>query len=280
MLTPQLMGTNTGPSIEYAVDLILRELNITRPEDLQYLEEIAWRRGAMVRYHPLEGSEARLTVYGQRAIITISDVVVDPHRIRFSIAHELGHLELRHHDGAFSLCTASDLDILQDQKSIRSVEGEANTFASTFLMPRKFFQSLCDDEDPSLDFIARLAHRFRVSLTTAALRYIQLCKDACAIVYSVDGRVEWFSGSQEFRENRVFIETKVRLDAMTQAAKSFRGIHATEPRSVPATAWFAPGKYSEDAQVTEQSWHMRNYNSVLTLLWINDDIFDQDEWLF
>ncbi len=271
--------TKSLPTPEYIAEVMLKELDITRVEDLQYLEEIAWMRGATVRYCRLDGSEARLAVFGRRAIITISEAVVNPHRIRFSIAHELGHLEMRHHDGAFNICTDADLDILKDQKSSRNVEGEANTFASALLMPRNFFQPLCGNEDPSLDFISQLAHRFSVSLTTTASRYIQFCEDACAIVYSVDGRVEWFWASQEFSESRVFVETKVKLDPLTQAAKGFRGINARDPKLVPASAWFARGKYNEDAVIVEQSWYMRNYNSALTLLWINDDIFDQDdEW--
>ena len=274
------MNNKTRLSPEYAAKFLLKELDLTQVEDLQYLEEIAWRRGAMIRYRRLDGSEARLSIVGRKAIITVSDAILDPHRIRFSIAHELGHLEMRHYDGAFAICTSADLNVLKAQKSRRDVEWEANQFASAFLMPEQFFRPMCGSDDPSLDFVSQLALHFNVSLTAAALRYIRFCHDACAIVYSEGGRVEWFAASEAFKENRVFIETKVKLNSLTQAGKSIRGLNISEQKQVYAALWFAPGRYDEEALIWEQSWYMRNYDSVLTLLWIDDDIFNEDDWLY
>ena len=65
---------------------------------------------------------------------------------------------------------------------------------------------------------------------------------------------------------------------MTPAGKHFAGRPSTDrPRQVRASAWLKPGRYKEDAAIVEQSWPMLNYEAVLTLLWIDDEIQDDDE---
>lgn len=48
-----------------------------------------------------------------------------PVRIRFSVAHEIGHIRLNHPDGVFEVDTKKD----------KAYETEANTFAGEFLVP-------------------------------------------------------------------------------------------------------------------------------------------------
>ena len=134
----------------YAAERVLDELGITSPEDLQLLDSIAWERGATVLYKPLRSAEARLAAVGNRAIITISSSVEDPHRRRFSIAHELGHLEMHRHHSSVVLCTGQDIDDWEKQRAGTSLEREASEFASALLLPERFFASLCKDETPSL----------------------------------------------------------------------------------------------------------------------------------
>src|SRR4051794_39741993 len=73
---------------------ILADLHIDRPELLQHLKEICCERGCFVREGQLESSEARLTVSGDKGIITVKPNNSYATRTRFSIAHELGHFEL------------------------------------------------------------------------------------------------------------------------------------------------------------------------------------------
>jgi Zn-dependent peptidase ImmA (M78 family) len=73
-------------------------------------------------------------------------------RSRFDAAHELGHLVLHRHGGP-------------DQ---RNAENEANTFASSFLMPRADVLSRASHVN-TLGDIIKLKRRWRVS--TAALMY-------------------------------------------------------------------------------------------------------------
>lgn len=269
-----------------AAQCVLDELKITSPDDLQLLEQIAWERGAMVRYKNLEGTEARLVAAGKPAIITISTTVWDPRRQRFSIAHELGHFEMHRYQTTLNLCTRAKIDDWWSGKSHKekshNPEQEANIFASALLLPERFFAPLCLDQDPSLDNIAELADKFNVSLTSAALRYLYFCDEPMVIVYSQDNRIKWFQESVTFgklrEELRFFIDVRSRLDTSTRAAFYFKS-ESIPPgiKPVRASSWFTTGEYRTDATIREHSFAMPNYNAVLTLLWV-DEVIEKDDF--
>jgi Zn-dependent peptidase ImmA (M78 family) len=270
----------------YAAEQVLEDLAITGPEDLQLLDAIAWKRGATVLYKPLQGSEARLVVaVGRRAIITISNRIEDLHRRRFGVAHELGHLEMhRQHSNVF-LCSSQDINDWKEGKVDANLEQEANEFAAALLLPERFFAPLCKGGSPTLDFISELAEAFSVSLTATALRYLRVCDEICAVVFSQAGYIRWFRGSQGFERDRedlgLFIDVRSKLDPSSLAASFFQGRTVPiTPKRVRASVWFEPGRYRSDATVIEQSWTMPQYDAVLTLLWVDDDIEDDnDSWL-
>ena len=151
-----------------------------------------------VREKAIRGAEARLTMAGRRAIITLSSTVTNPQRKRFSIAHELGHLEMHRTVSSLSLCTKGDLDDWQSNQSVGNREQEADRFAAALLMPQRFFAQVCRDGDPSLDLVQGLAHQFDTSLTATALRYTEFCDEAIAVAFSQNGFVTWFRRSKEF----------------------------------------------------------------------------------
>lgn len=250
-------------SPEFAARNLLQELDVKSLEDLQDLEVLAYYRNALVCYARLDGAEARLSVVGSKALITVSAEVTNPHRRRFSIAHELGHLEMHYHDSGIAICTGRDLN--EWGRNIRNLEHEANQFAAAFLLPQPFFEPLCYQEDPSLDFVAQLASRFQVSLTATALRYVRFCPERVAVIYSQEGRVRWFDSSAEFQELDLYIERNVRLDPLSSAARVSSNQQYHSPRRVPASAWFARGRY-DDVKIIEHSWYITAYDAVLTLL--------------
>ena len=51
---------------------LLDELGITEPEDIE-IEPIAFHVGALIKYAPLMGCEARILGAGDRAIITVNE---------------------------------------------------------------------------------------------------------------------------------------------------------------------------------------------------------------
>jgi Zn-dependent peptidase ImmA (M78 family) len=262
---------------ERAAERVLDHLRIVESKDLRLLEEIAYERGAVVREKAMRGAEARLTLVGGRAVITLSDAISNPLRKRFSIAHELGHLEMHRLVSSFSLCSQGDIDEGVSDRVDSNREQEANAFAAALLMPRRIFKVVCQQGDPTLETIQELAHYFYTSLTATALRYTQFCEEATAIVFSQRGIVTWFRRSKEFEEMGAFVEVKSRLDADSLAYSIHRnGRSSGKQRRVPAASWLAPGNYRDDATIMEQSWPLAGYDSILTLLWIYDDISSED----
>lgn len=110
-------------------------------------------------------------------------------RIRFTMAHELGHYLLHegekvHLDSGQTAYKINNRDELTS-KGEDEIEKEANLFAAELLMPAKFLHSdlagvkhdLLDDS--SSDFLVSLASKYQVSLQAitfrlANLRYISL----------------------------------------------------------------------------------------------------------
>lgn len=263
-------------------DRVLQELGIDSLQDLKEIELIAWERGALVREGRLVGAEARITQVGSLAVITVSTRIVNHQRKRFSIAHELGHLELHRHQTPIAACLTSDIDDW-GRGATPSLEQEANEFASALLLPKRFFVPQISEQYPSLDLVAELAETFNTSLTATAIRFTRFCDEPIVMIFSQDGHIKWFRGTSLFEEIKedlgIYIAVRSPLESMTRASIFFRGgsIPAGYKR-VRASAWFASGRYRDGATLLEQSLPMPSHNAVLSLLWIDDDIeVDSDD---
>lgn len=259
---------------EYYANRIIDDLDIS-PEDLFHLEEIAYQRGALVREASLSGAEARLTVVGNKAMITIP-INQNPHRKRFSITHEIGHLELHSHKTKSFLCTNQDMN--QWGNNAGDIEMEANEFAAALLLPERFFSELCLRDAPTFKFITELATKFDVSLTATSLRYLRFCNEPCAIVYSQDGYIRWFRRSRDFEDLGLFVNIREKVDEASIASSLLKGKQILRPCSVPLSAWVNTDEYRKNATVKEDSRLFSEFNAVLTLLWIDEEIEDDDLW--
>lgn len=264
-----------------AAERVLADLVIHNVEDLRAIEDIAWARGADVEEAKLTGAEARVVIRGDRGIITVSSDCTDARRRRFSIAHELGHFEMHKHRSSLSVCLSDDIEGWKgtERTGKDALEMEADVFASCLLLPERWFAAECRTGTPSLDIVAHLADRYTTSLTATARRYTEFCDESVAIVYSRDGMVRWFCASSDFREAGYFVEPKTRLSGQTLAGGYFKG---TPPpaaaRPVLAENWLNLRKANPLATIIEQSRAMPTYNAVLSLLWVKDDLVDDDEY--
>lgn len=256
----------------FAAEKVLNELQINSPDDLRYLDEIAWTRGALVRQMPLSSAEARLTIYRDKAVITISSMVSNPQRKRFSIAHELGHLEIHRHRNLLSVCLSDDINYNEVKDAGKQLEQEANEFASAFLLPERFFEPLCNTEDPSLNYIEGLARLFNTSLTATALRYVHYSYEPVALIYSENQHIKWVQQSTELKDLRFFINGRRKLDSTSMAIRQ-----SSKQQHVFANIWFDEGEFDVDAKLMEHSWQMPNHNAILTLLWLDQEIIDEDD---
>lgn len=121
---------------EEAAERVLNELNIR--EIPIPVDKVAQKVGATISYEPFDGKDeisGVLIKEADRMTIGINSSHAKT-RQRFTIAHELGHLVLKHRGDIFVDKTER---INRDTKSALAIdknEIEANAFAAALLMPR------------------------------------------------------------------------------------------------------------------------------------------------
>ncbi len=266
---------------EAKANFVLDRLGISAADDLALLKEIVYARGATLRECSMDGAEARLLVGPGRPIIAVSSSPLGNHqRRRFSIAHELGHLETHRGTSLITSCTKGDIQYKPDNAA-RDAEQEANQFAAAFLMPARFVEEPFTVTEPSLDMISRWAEKLDTSLTATAFRFARFTREPVAVVYSVRGVIQYFQPSSEFQELGVFPDVKNPVGGHTGARKLFGGMGAPNQwLEVRAAEWFREDKSAFDREDTIQEWSigMPSYQAVLTLLWVNEPLGQDGDW--
>ncbi len=258
---------------ERVADRVLEELKICTPEDLQYLRQIVYARGANYREWPIEGAEARLIFGLGRPLITVSSSpTINHHRRRFGIVHELGHMEMHRGNRVIINCTERDIQFSPSNTEI-DIEKEANQFASAFLLPSKFVERPFSDSEPSFDLISEWATILDASLTATAIRFTRFTPEPIATVYSYQGKIKYFYPSTEFDELGVFPNVRNPVGANSQAHRLFKGALVKSGwRKVKASEWFREdaNAFSDSDMIQEWSIGMQNYDAVLSLLWVDE----------
>jgi Zn-dependent peptidase ImmA (M78 family) len=152
---------------EYAVDLRerLNIMNIPVPVD-----RIARLLGAEIRLSPLDDELSGMIYIKSDTPVIGVNALHHPNRQRFTIAHEIGHLEMHrelivgkvHVDKVFPVLMR---DVTSETGTV-DIEIAANQFAAELLIPRKVLSAMLgermidiDDDRP----IEELAKKFRVS---------------------------------------------------------------------------------------------------------------------
>jgi Zn-dependent peptidase ImmA (M78 family) len=266
---------------ERAANSVLDKLSISSPDDLLQLKKIVYARGAIYREWPIQGAEARLMIGQGKPIITVSSSPsINPHRRRFSLAHELGHLELHRGMSLLMSCTNQDIQYKPDNTDI-DTEQEANQFASAFLMPARFVEKPFTESEPSFDLISDWATKLETSLTATAFRFAQFTPEPIAVVYSHQGIVRYFQPSAEFMELGVFPDVKSCVGTNTDAKILFQGMSTKNQwREVKASEWFREDSTAFDKTDVIKEWSisMPSYESVLSLLWVHESLGEDLDW--
>lgn len=244
-----------------AARALVDSLGISDPSELD-VELVAAHCGAFVTYRPLRSSEGHLLRSGDRALIVVdSEARRHAAKWRFVIAHELGHFVRHPQLDQIKLCTRAQLASWYRSSGY---ELEANHFAAELLMPARLASPLCDRNRPSLHDVADLAERFRVSLSSAAIRFVTLSPEPCAVVMSTAGAVKWSMATDDFG---LRIERGFRVGPDTYAGDLFAGRAIDDrPQPLEATGWSDDDR-ALGVELFEHSRHLPRYNSVLSFLW-------------
>lgn len=246
---------------------MLMDLGITEPKDID-LDTIAWTRGAVVNYRPIDNCEALIVGSKHRAVISINSRSV-PERRRFSVAHELGHWH--YHRGRILFCGKNDVCNLANDAL--NPERQADSFASDLILPTYMLQPrLRKVKRPTLAVARDLAEEFSASLTATLFKITTLNRFPMVIVCHNKENRRWFERSKMISPRWLPLRT---LDRQTFAADMlFNGASEQSiPRKMPADAWF-DFKGSDQFEVDEQSFLLPN-DEILTLLKLPDEAVAQ-----
>lgn len=201
-------------------------------------------------------------------------------RTRFSIAHELGHYYLDKHRAYLM----SGGEVHQSRSEFANdaiVEQEADTFASTLLMPSRLARPLVNQGELNLDVIQELADTFKLSLVATSLRAVHISDFPCALVGIRDGSVAWCFRSKPLTEAGFYPPEKGLPQSVSALAqwKAFEsGLVVADSASAFSKEWFRT--YGRDQldnlHVDEHFIPVPSMGTLVVLLSVPEDEIYQD----
>jgi hypothetical protein len=237
-------------------------------------EEFADYRGIKLYDVKLKGAGAQLIDGPRGTHILLPDTLTDPIARAWSIAHELGHYEMRHRSPpAHEL--GAPRPARQWNRAMRDDEDEANEWAMMFSIPDAEVALYCDQMPMTLDVVTELARRCSVPPIAAALRLTSATIRYCAAVLSQDGKIVWASPSMHLLGYLGLVDGhQLKLGSQIGHGALAREFFDTRklrrgPALVPAAAWIE--SLSDNAWIQEHSMEAGPPGAVLTMLWAPND---------
>ena len=218
----------------------------------------------------LNGFEGMLAANKARSrwLILYNSAVRSEGRKSFTIAHEFGHYILHRHERDQFNCGNDDIETGDGNE--RDIESEADTFASTLLMPLDDFRRQVDGQPVSFDLLGHCADRYGVSLTAAALRWTEIADQRAVLVASRDDHMLWAKSNEAaYKSGAVFATRKRTIAIPADAlAHSNNGVQTSQSHCTRAQVWFP--RESASVELTEMTKVAGNYDYTLTLLLMPD----------
>jgi Zn-dependent peptidase ImmA (M78 family) len=223
--------------------------------------------------------DGRLEYLGNRYLLVYNTKYNKAHsgeqhpRVRFTIAHELGHYFLDAHrsmlqkGGPQYTCTTEQFN------AEKEMELQADYFATGLLMPSDMLAPVVNKiPEPDLAVIKQVAGSFNVSLTSMILRWVKLSDFPCA-VFSVApaGIIEWAWPSEAMaRIGRCHKKKAIASTEALQFVKSTDLAKYTEGHGKGVFGCWAETEYTE-LSVEEFYAAMPYRNSTLIFIFAYED---------
>lgn len=242
---------------------ILKNLGIYSPCDID-LPLVAFSLGAHVKFTPLSDCEGYIIGTSERAIISINNATALP-RQRFSLGHELGHWINDRGNNLTYRCDSSDMSQLNCLKTNfrQQKEVRANKFSARLLMPNHILQRHLDPKSITWEQIRHIANSFNVSLTPAAIRFVEEADLPCMLVaWAKDGERKWFVRGRAVPHS-IWPLRRVQRYQLFLGGENFSAL-----KDVDADAWIDHPE-AGDYLVMESQFF--NGHETLTLLWWKDE---------
>lgn len=129
-------------------------------------------------------------------LIFIDSNIVNRHRKRFIVAHELGHY-IMHQSQLFCCSNIEDRGIFETNSPVQ--EKQANEFASELILPKWKVSNEFRDR-VTFDKISYIANKFDVSITMTAIKCIACSKteEEILLCYDTKGKLKWYVSSSRY----------------------------------------------------------------------------------
>ena len=141
-----------------------------------------------------------------RWLIAYNSAIPLKERLRYTVAHELGHYLLHRRPGEKILCRLQDMSIWRGEYQRREVE--ANRFAAGVLMPTDDYCRQVEGQPIDLELFRSCTARYDVSLTTVILQWLSFTPALAILVRSVEGFIDWGVSSPPAFRNGAFFRTR------------------------------------------------------------------------
>lgn len=224
-----------------------------------------------------EGALAPLPKSGKWAIL-YNPNIVSAGRINFTLAHELGHYFVHRQlsPGGFECGEKQVLGLDRDAER-RRIEQEADAFASYLLMPMNDYRDQVGRDDMTLELLRQCADRYGVSMTAAAIKWLDFTPKCVALVVATNGFVLWCWRSTSAKKRQIYYPSGMELPV---------GSLATQPGLILPDrhrgAMLDRGVWGGAADVREMAIFADRYEMTISLL-VFDDVesgwasWDQEE---
>lgn len=221
----------------------------------------------------LDGIDGMLIANKDRSkwMILYNSAVTSDGRKRFTIAHEFGHYILHRHQQDQFECGSDVIEVGDGNE--RDVEGEADLFASTLLMPLDDFRRQVDGQSVNFELLGCCADRYGVSLTAAALRWIEIAPKRAILIASRDDHMLWAKSNEAaFKSGAYFATRKHTIELPGEAlAHSNNALVMSQQQTIRAQRWFP--REPASMSIIEMTKVAEQYDYTLTLL-----LLPEAEW--
>lgn len=221
----------------------------------------------------LDGLEGMLAANKAKTkwLILYNSAISSAGRKRFTIAHEFGHYLLHRHQQSEFQC--GDDDIETGDRNKKDIETDADQFASTLLMPLDDFRKQVDGQSVSFDLLGHCADRYGVSLTAAALRWIEIADGRAVLVASRDDHMLWAKSNEAAFKSGAYFATRKRTIPIPRASLAYSDncTGTAQSQSIQAKVWFP--REPAYIELTEMTKVAGNYDYTLSLL-----LMPEAEW--
>lgn len=200
-------------------------------------------------------------------------------RTRFSISHELGHYFIDHHHQSLRRGARPHRSV-NEFRSARQIEREADAFAASLMMPSHFARPIVNESQLSMNRIDDIARHFAASTIGAAIRSVRLSDFPCAVAGITNSAVSWMFASESLIASGIYPKRGDLPDnAKDPLEEMGNGLIDRSECDGEVADWFQTYDREEldDVYLAEEYHPIPVMDTLLVLLTLDEADLDSDE---